>query len=185
MSNFLGIIKVLLTNVGVVMLAASGVCAQTTDCSGPSELGPNSTRSSALTGTAGNVQGAGGTKASPSNGSSVPTGQPGKDGAPQHTVSLSWKASTSPNVVGYNIYRQQDSNPRQQLNSAPIPGTSCIDSSVQNGHTYSYWARAVNSIGKVSVVDSNVATATIQASGSDRHDAPAGSGVVSGKGPIQ
>jgi len=188
MSDFPSITKVLLTIMSIAVLTAGRVCAQTPDCSGQNQFGSNSTGSSNLSGPALNGHGPGSAIPSASNGSSASNGTPGTkrpSQPPAHTVSLSWKSSTSPHVVGYNIYRQQDSTPRQQLNSTPISGTSCVDSSVQNGHTYSYWARAINSSGKVSVVDSNVTTVTIQDSGSGQRNAPKESSIVSGKTPIQ
>jgi len=61
----------------------------------------------------------------------------------QHSVGLSWDASTSP-VVGYNVYRgTQSGGPYQRLNPSPQPGTSYTDASVQSGVTYFYVATAV------------------------------------------
>jgi hypothetical protein len=185
MSNFLRVFKNPLTVLGVVILAASGIRGQT-NCGGQAQPASNAIPSSNPHSAAGNGKGAGDTKDIPSNASNRLTGRQAKENDSQpsdRTVSLSWKASTSPNVVGYYIYRQRDSDPRQQLNQTPIPGTSCIDNSVQNGHTYSYWARAVNSSGTVSVVDSNVAVATIQALGSHPQDAPSQGGTVPSRRP--
>jgi len=179
MSNFLGVLEVSLTILGVVILTASGLCAQA-DCSGiQPQGGSNRTPSSNLYDRAGNVQGAGRAKVSPGNGSNFSTGLQAKvsDSQPSHhTVFLSWNPSTSPNVVGYNIYRWVSSGARQPLNSALIPSTSCVDSSVQNGQTYYYVATAVNSKGKESA-DSNLAVAPIPPLG--------GSESASGKRPIQ
>jgi len=57
----------------------------------------------------------------------------------QHSVTLSWTASTS-DVVGYNIYRgTQHSGPYTlKLNSSPQAGTTFTDSTVQSGATYYY-----------------------------------------------
>ena len=61
----------------------------------------------------------------------------------QHSVGLSWDASSSP-VMGYNVYRgTQSGGPYQKLNSSPQPGTSYTDASVQSGVTYFYVATAV------------------------------------------
>jgi len=61
----------------------------------------------------------------------------------QHSVGLSWDASTSP-VVGYNVYRgTQSGGPYQRLNPSPQPDTSYTDASVQSGLTYFYVATAV------------------------------------------
>lgn len=64
-----------------------------------------------------------------------------------HTVSLSWTASTSANVTGYNIYRGTASGGpyATKLNSSPVVGTSYTDSTAQAGQTYYYVATAVDS----------------------------------------
>ena len=63
----------------------------------------------------------------------------------QHSVNLSWKASTSA-VVGYNVYRRGTLG-STKINSAPVIGTSYADSSVQPGQTYYYVTKAVSSAG--------------------------------------
>jgi len=66
--------------------------------------------------------------------------------APVHTVALSWTASVSPNISGYNIYRAPAvSGPFSQINGSLIAGTSYTDNSVVDGQTYYYEASAVNS----------------------------------------
>jgi len=57
----------------------------------------------------------------------------------QHSVNLSWMASTS-DVLGYNIYRGTvHSGPyAMKLNSSPLQGTTFTDSTVQSGTTYFY-----------------------------------------------
>jgi hypothetical protein len=64
---------------------------------------------------------------------------------PQHSVNLSWKASTSP-VVGYNVYRRGTSGV-VKLNLEPVTGTSYVDRTVQPGQTYFYVTKAVNTRG--------------------------------------
>lgn len=62
-----------------------------------------------------------------------------------HTVSLSWKASSS-TVAGYNIYRSSTSGgPYTRINSTLDNGTTFTDNNVQAGQTYFYVATAVNS----------------------------------------
>ena len=63
----------------------------------------------------------------------------------QHTVSLSWKASSTPNVQ-YNIYRStQHLGPySRKLNPAPVSATTFTDSTVQSGATYYYVVTAVD-----------------------------------------
>ena len=94
-------------------------------------------------------------KSSPNPG---PGPSPGPtDGA--HTVSLAWKASTSSNVVGYNVYRGTTSGSYGLLDSMNA-STSFTDSTVQNGQTYFYVVTAVDSSGMESP-HSNVAQAII------------------------
>jgi hypothetical protein len=64
----------------------------------------------------------------------------------QHNVLLSWTASTSPNIDGYNIYRGSTSGgPYAKLNSSLNPGVSYTDSTVTSGSTYYYVTTAVDS----------------------------------------
>jgi hypothetical protein len=80
--------------------------------------------------------------------------------AAQHSVSLSWNASTS-EVAGYNIYRSAGPNgPFSKLNSPLITGLSYSDSNVQSGATYYYAATSVDS-SNVESPYSNLATAAV------------------------
>jgi hypothetical protein len=79
----------------------------------------------------------------------------------QHSVDLSWNASTSQDVVGYNVYRSYTSGgPYGKINSALDPSTAYTDSSVVSGKTYYYVATAVNSSDQESIY-SNEAQAII------------------------
>jgi hypothetical protein len=68
-------------------------------------------------------------------------------GVGTHDVILSWTASTTPGVVGYNVYRGTTSGGPYptQLNSTPINGTTYSDETVQAGQTYYYVVTAVAS----------------------------------------
>jgi Abnormal spindle-like microcephaly-assoc'd, ASPM-SPD-2-Hydin/Viral BACON domain len=78
--------------------------------------------------------------------------------AVQHSVTLSWVASTSSTVVGYNIYRGSVSGgPYAVLNSTPNPGLTYTDASVVGGQTYYYVVTAVDGSGNESVVSNEVA----------------------------
>jgi len=80
--------------------------------------------------------------------------------ASQHSVALSWDASTS-QVIGYNVYRRVGSSGSYtKLNSSVNATTSYTDTSVQSGQTYDYVTTAVDS-SNVESAYSNQATAAI------------------------
>jgi fibronectin type 3 domain-containing protein len=73
---------------------------------------------------------------------------------PQHSVLLSWRASTSA-VAGYNVYRR-DTAGLTKINTQPVPDTNYVDSSVKPGTVYFYVAKAVDSSGKESAPSNEV-----------------------------
>jgi fibronectin type 3 domain-containing protein len=78
-----------------------------------------------------------------------------------HSVSLSWTASTSPNISGYNVYRGTTAGGAYtKVNSAPIGATTYADGSVSGGKTYYYVTTAVDGSGGESGY-SNQATAVV------------------------
>jgi predicted phage tail protein len=82
-----------------------------------------------------------------------------------HDVILSWGASPSIGISGYNIYRGtspggESSTP---LNSAPVDSNTYVDDSVTPGTTYYYVLRTVNSVGGESA-PSNEANAQVPSS---------------------
>jgi hypothetical protein len=84
-------------------------------------------------------------------------------GAGTHDVILSWTASTTPGVVGYNVYRGTTSGGPYptQLNSTPINGTTYSDETVQAGQTYYYVVTAVASDDVTQSAYSNQTSATV------------------------
>jgi Abnormal spindle-like microcephaly-assoc'd, ASPM-SPD-2-Hydin len=77
-----------------------------------------------------------------------------------HSVTLSWAASTS-TVSGYNIYRTTVSGSGfAKVNSGLIPSLTYTDTTVQAGTTYYYVATAVDAGGDESA-DSNQVTAVV------------------------
>ena len=81
-------------------------------------------------------------------------------GVVQHTVSLSWIASTS-TVTGYNVYRSTSNGSGYvKINTSLVSGLTYTDSSVTSGTTYFYVTTAVDSRGNESGF-SNQATAVI------------------------
>lgn len=81
-----------------------------------------------------------------------------------HRVTLSWKASSpsanSQNAaVGYCLYRSKKKDAPQkqptcqqcqQINTVPVPGTSCVDDLVEDKARYYYVVTAVNAQGTAS-----------------------------------
>ena len=62
-----------------------------------------------------------------------------------HSVSLTWTASASTNVAGYNVYRMQQPNGTfTKANTALISGTTYTDANVSAGQQYEYVATAVD-----------------------------------------
>ena len=78
----------------------------------------------------------------------------------QHTVTLTWNASSSP-VAGYNVYRSMTSGGNYlRINPSPVPGPSYTDNTVENGVTYYYVTRAVDAQGRESM-NSNETSAVV------------------------
>lgn len=80
--------------------------------------------------------------------------------APTHTVNLSWAASTSANISGYNVYRAPYATACgtfQKLNSQLNTGTLYTDPTVTDGASYCYAATTVNSSNRESAY-SNIVT---------------------------
>lgn len=67
-----------------------------------------------------------------------------------HVVDLSWKASTSRDVAGYNVYRSPDGATWKRINASLIASTLYSDSTVANSSTYFYAATAVDISGQES-----------------------------------
>lgn len=79
--------------------------------------------------------------------SSVETAS-GSGGTVQHIVDLSWNASTSTSVTGYNVYRGgAATGPFSKINPVLNTSMNYSDSTVQSGQTYYYVTTAVDSAG--------------------------------------
>ena len=64
-----------------------------------------------------------------------------------HSVQLSWDASTSPDILGYNVYRATYANSCgsfARINSLLNTGTLYTDTTVADGTSYCYATTAVN-----------------------------------------
>lgn len=67
-----------------------------------------------------------------------------------HVVDLSWTASSSKDVAGYNIYRSSDATSWKKSNASLIASTLYSDATVASGSTYYYAATTVDIYGKES-----------------------------------
>jgi len=78
----------------------------------------------------------------------------------QHKVDLSWNASTSTSVAGYNVYRATSaSGSYSRINAELNLSMSYRDSTVQSGQTYYYATTAVDSTGMESPYSNKVQVA--------------------------
>jgi hypothetical protein len=64
--------------------------------------------------------------------------------AANHVVDLHWKASTSDDLGGYNVYRSPEGTVWTKMNASLIASTLYSDSTVANSTTYYYAVTAVN-----------------------------------------
>jgi len=87
----------------------------------------------------------------------------GLSGTGTHDVILTWTASTTPGVTGYNVYRGSTSGGEgpAPLSSSPISGTTYADANVQAGQAYYYMVTAVSSNGTTQSADSSEASAAV------------------------
>jgi hypothetical protein len=78
-----------------------------------------------------------------------------------HSATLTWVASTSANVAGYNIYRGTTSGgPYTLVNTTPTSAVTYLDDTVLAGQTYYYVVKAVGSDSSLSAA-SNEALAAV------------------------
>lgn len=72
---------------------------------------------------------------------------------PTHSVALDWDASTSDEVVGYNIYCKSDAGGWwTKVNSTPVPTTSYTDWDVQGGGSYLFAITTVQATNDESIL---------------------------------
>lgn len=86
--------------------------------------------------------------------------------APTHTVNLSWNASTSPNIAGYNMYRAVYVNSCgsfSKINSVLNTSTLFTDPVVVDGMSYCYATTAVDSSNQESGYSNIVSSVQIPA----------------------
>ena len=129
----------------------------------PKTIAAGSSANFTVTCTPGSVGTASATLTFQSNASNAPTVQAltctGK-AAPPHSVDLSWNASGTPGVVGYNIYRRDPSGSYgSALNSLLDGNLTFTDNGVAAGKTYFYVVRAVDGSGVESANSNEVQAA--------------------------
>jgi fibronectin type 3 domain-containing protein len=85
--------------------------------------------------------------------------------APTHSVNLSWTASTTTDVVSYNVYRALYSNSAcgafSKINPVPNTTTLYTDSAVANSTSYCYATTAVDSTNAESAYSNIVSNVAI------------------------
>jgi hypothetical protein len=86
----------------------------------------------------------------------------GGDGiaATTHSVELSWAASASAGILGYNVYRASEAGTYSKLDSSLVPGLKYTDATVAAGTTYMYVVTAVDTQGLESTYSTAI-TATV------------------------
>jgi hypothetical protein len=77
-------------------------------------------------------------------------------GTTNHVVDVSWKASTTSDVTGYNLYRSPDGVNWKKANVSLIASTMYNDATVANGSTYYYAATAVDIYGHESTKSASI-----------------------------
>lgn len=91
----------------------------------------------------------------------------GNSGTTTHVVELSWNASTSPDIQGYNVYRAIYSSttcgPLSKVNASLVTHASYTDSDVTNGMSYCYATTAVDISNNESEYSNIVSNITVPA----------------------
>ncbi len=78
----------------------------------------------------------------------------------QHVVNLSWEASSSTSIAGYNVFRSAThGGPYSQVNGSLDASMNFSDNTVQSGQTYYYVTTAVESNGEQSTYSNEVPAA--------------------------
>ena len=161
MNLFLQPIRGPLSVLGAFVLLIAGICLPTPADAG--QLKPTSNTSNLLS----SVQAETGTLQTPRAAKEAPSCAPemssqGDSRPSSHGVVLSWKASTSPGVVGYNVYRRdKTSETFRKINQKPVASLNCVDYFVQLRHTYYYYVVTADRPGVRESGSSNIAPAEI------------------------
>jgi hypothetical protein len=151
------------TNVTISSVSATGAGFSSSGVSAGTTLAPNQTTTLIVAfdpATPGIVTGGVTVTCNASN-SPVAISLSGTGVAPA-SVALSWIASTSPDIAGYNEYRGTTLGTYSKVNTSLVAGTTYTDAAVQSGQdiTYYYVVTAVNS-GGVESAQSSPASVTV------------------------
>lgn len=96
--------------------------------------------------------GGGGPTPTPTPGGPGPTPTPAV-----HSVSVTWNASTTSGLAGYNVYRGTVSGgPYSRITSTPTTALQFTDNAVTAGQTYFYVVTAVSGSGVESVTSNEM-----------------------------
>jgi hypothetical protein len=161
MNLFLQPIRSPLNLLGAFALLITGICLPTAaDADQLKPTSNTSTRSPSVQAETGTLQTP---RAAKEAASCTPEMSAQGDSRPSsHGVVLSWKASTSPGVVGYNVYRRdKTSETFSKINQKPVATVNCVDYFVQLGHTYYYYVVTADRPGVRESGSSNTAPAEI------------------------
>jgi hypothetical protein len=156
-------LNVTLTNTGnssvtITSATASGTGFSATGVAGTT-LSPNQTATLKVTFAPTNAGAVTGSVVIASNATNSPTVSLSGTGvqAVAHSVDLTWTASTSSGVAGYNIYRGTTTGgPYSIVDSAPVAADDFTDSTVQSAQTYFYVVRAIDGSGTESANSAEV-----------------------------
>ena len=152
------------SNVQISGITASGTGYMLSGASTPVTLTPSQSMTFSVIFTPTAVGSASGSVTVTSNATGSPATIPLSGSGVQtttHTVGLSWTASTTSGVAGYNVYRSTTSGSGYiKLNSSLVTLVSYTDSALTSGTTYYYVTTAVDGSGNESSY-SNEATAAI------------------------
>jgi hypothetical protein len=146
------------SNVTIASATASGTGFSASGAAGTT-LTPNQAATVTVTFAPTSAGAATGSLTIASNASNSPTITLAGTGVQQtsHTVSVTWTASVSTDVVGYNVYRGTVSGgPYSILDSTPVTADAYSDSTVQGGQTFYYVVRSVDNTGIESVNSTEV-----------------------------
>ena len=161
--------SVTLTNTGSATLTISSIAvtganasdySQTGSCGSSIAAGANCTIAVLFTPSAAGARTAALSIADNASGSPQAVSLSGTGG---HDVILSWVASTTSGIIGYNIYRGTTSGGESStpLNSTPTSNTTFADENVTAGALYYYVVTAVGAGGVTVSAASNEASATV------------------------